>query len=114
MIEGLKLEIQHDELKQLLVDRAAYHRKRAAEKEAELPIIKASWEKLKTHQAESVAVINKMSYSHSEDPTVQLESDIKEHKNKAVVFEFFANHLFHDVYSLSETDLIRLEIVKRT
>ena len=50
---------------------------------------------------------------HSDDPVGDLEKDITEHINKALVFEFFSTHLFDDDYTLVESDLQRLEILKR-
>lgn len=41
-----------------------------------------------------------------------LESDIRTHNEKAIIFQFFADHLFSEDYTLMETDLKRLEMLK--
>jgi len=42
-----------------------------------------------------------------------LEADIRDHRNRAIVFRTLADHLVpHATYDLDESDLRRLEIVK--
>jgi hypothetical protein len=48
----------------------------------------------------------------TEDVVDKLEGDIKDHANKALVFDFFAAHLFDEDYTMQEADLRRLEIIK--
>jgi len=50
---------------------------------------------------------------NSEDQLESLRADIRNHRNKALMFEFFAAHLFDDIYELAEDDLHRLEITRR-
>ena len=114
MIEGLQLKIEHTELKRLLESRAEHHRTRAATKEAELPNLRKSYESIKAATPETVEQVSKAgnSYHVQQNPVDAMEKDIKAHKEKALVFEFFANHLFPETYSLDETALIRLELLR--
>lgn len=116
MIEGLKLKLETKELQELLMSRVEHHRSRAAKKEAELPALRDAYDRIKAATPENIQQMAKMSNSYhaSEDPVGDLEKDIKDHKNKAIMFEFFATHLFPaEVYQLAESDLVRLELVKR-
>lgn len=130
MIEGLKLNIPSKELAELIKARAAYHRGRADLKEKEqLPMLRATLPDLEKAMAvvqghgqhpQRLSNMSKgSSYNMDENPVDRLqkdieslELDIRNHRNKALAFEFIAGHLFDDVYSLTETDLNRLEILK--
>lgn len=116
MIEGLKIRVPSAELANHLKARAEYHRGRAATKEAELPALRDAIAKVKsgTQLAENVSQMSKGGYRMDDsNPVEGLEVDIREHRNKAVVFDYLALHLFDEDYTLQEADLIRLEIVKR-
>ncbi len=115
MIEGLKIRVTHSELVAHCKERAAYHQRRADEKDAELPGLKDSMEKIKAGGAAvSVAHMNKSNYRlDTADVIESLENDIKDHRNKSLVFAFLAEHFFPEDYTLMETDLLRLEILKR-
>lgn len=111
MIEGLQFQIRSDELQTRLLERAKYHQTRAATKEAELPALKESLERIKGMPTEMTAM--KMSSSSTlETPIERLEQEIKRHRRSAAFFEFIAGHLFQDVYKLSVRDLSDLELVK--
>lgn len=115
MINGFKLKIEASELRNLLVERVNYHRARAEQKQSELPQLKDAWERLKINNTENNNKFNNSTtaYHLSEDPTEQLEQDIKNHKQKANTFEFFANHLFmEETYTLDDGELRKLEIVR--
>lgn len=47
-----------------------------------------------------------------DDAIDALTNDIVNHRNKALAFDFFADHLHTEDYNLSEQDLVRLEILK--
>lgn len=117
MIEGFKLKVTSAELKTHCETRAKHHTGRADTKEAELPKLQAAMDAIKTHaEATNVSQMTKSGISnsyHMDDPVGDLEKDIADHRNKALVFSFFANHLFDDDYTLLESDLQRLEILKR-
>ncbi len=117
MIEGLKLRIPSSEIAAHCRDRAAHHRKRAEEKRAEVPGIKDALDRLKVAGAQppaNVATMSKGGYRlDSEDVVENLERDIRDHENKAMVFIYFAGRLFDEDYTLDETDLQRLEILRR-
>jgi hypothetical protein len=133
MIEGLKLNIPSKELAELVKSRAGYHRSRADLKEKEqLPMLRATLPDLEKAMAvvqshgqnpQKLGDMGKFSsnssYNMNENPVDQLkkdieklELDIRSHRNKALVFDFISTHLFDDTYSLTETDLTRLEILK--
>lgn len=118
MIEGFKLKLTSKELKDHCSKRAEYHRKRSKEKADELPRVKEAMEVIKKGGIEVAATLETMSKGgyrlDTEDVIEKLEGDIKDHSNKALVFDFFAAHLFEEDYTLQETDLVRLEILKRT
>lgn len=115
MIEGLKLRVTSEELRDHCCQRALHHRSRASSKEAELPTLRESLEKLKPEMAAmALTHMNKSSSNYHADPEELLENlerDIRDHRNKALVFEFFAAHLFEEDYTLQENDLVRLEIL---
>lgn len=114
MIQGLRYHFTTVELTKHMTDRADYHAKRAAEKETALPGIRDALEKIKANaEAQQVSQMSKMSNSyHMGEPDKDLETDIRNHKNKALVFHTLALHLVqNETYDLSEADLIRLEIL---
>jgi len=118
MIEGLKIRITSEELQKHCQERSKYHTDRAAQKQGELPGLKEALDKIKASgmkAAESMASMGGKGSYHldTSDPIEDLEKDIRDHQNKAIVFSFFAGHLFDEVYVLQEADLTRLEILKR-
>jgi hypothetical protein len=117
MIKGLRLRVTCAELKEHCLARSGYHAKRAVEKELTLPELKAALEAVKGQKhmemAAAMSVMNKGGYRlNTESPVEDLEADIVNHRNKALVFQFFASHLFDADYDLEESDLQRLEILK--
>ena len=130
MIDGFKVSIDHDELKAHLIARAEHHRQRAREKEAELPNLQAALEKIKNVpivdpaqvvSAANTAWLNEtgggamFGYRLNVDDVLRtLQNDIKGHRDKAATFAFFADHLhFEDYYFLYESELLRLEFIRR-
>lgn len=119
-IKGLRYQFTSDQLRAHMVDRAKYHDGRADTKETALPELRAAVEIVKkagTQAAASIAAMSKFSNSNYHfDPGTQveqLEQDIKDHRNKALVFRELSKHLFVDsTYDLDENDLRRLEILK--
>lgn len=114
MIDGLKLKITVSELREHCIQRASYHRKRGDEKERELPNLREALGKLKQQglNPPTMSYMNKGGI-HENDPIEDLEREIRDHRNRALVFQFFAGHLFDDDYTLKEDDLVRLEILKK-
>lgn len=117
VISGLKLKVTSKEIQSHCTQRATYHRKRSAEKLAELPKIKEAMETIKSGgKATTVSNMGKSAANYHVDPdsvVEDLEKDVRDHDNKALVFDFFTGHLFDEDYTLEEGDLIRLEILKR-
>lgn len=120
IIKGLRYQFNTEQLATHMKARADYHEGRANHKEGALPELKNAVEIVKqagTAHATAIATMSKFSNSNYHfDPTdqvEQLENDIKDHRNKALVFRTLAGHLFPGAtYDLDENDLRRLEIVK--
>ena len=116
MIEGLKVRVTCAELKAHCQERAKYHEERAVQKEAELPALKEILDSIKAGKSpESLARMQgKGSYNfNADDPVKDLETDIRDHRNKVLVFRWIGEHLFPEDYTLKDEDLFRLEILKR-
>ncbi len=120
MIQGLKFKFTSSELKQHMVDRALHHTGRADAKAAELPALREVAEKLKAGKTEApTEAAGKMSNAmfggagDVESAIDTIEREVREHRNKAVAFRLFAEHLFAEDYDLGEADLVRLELLGR-
>lgn len=117
MIEGLKIKVTSAELKDHLIKRSGYHKERGRQKESELPGLREAFEKIKAGGGLAAGTLSHMSKggyrSDPQDAVESLETDIRDHFNKSLVFLFFAEHLFDEDYVLKEDDLFRLEILKR-
>jgi hypothetical protein len=117
LIEGFKLRVERNELAEHLKARAAHHRKRADEQESELPKLREVMESLKAHGKQlATATVSTMgkggTYVDHENPIQELERSITDHRNKAIVFDWFSTHLLDADYVLDESALRRLEILK--
>lgn len=120
MIEGFKLRVTATELRDHCTSRADYHEGRADQKEGELPGLKEALAKVEAVTGANISLPDlahmtksRATYAMDVDqPVEQLERDIRDHRNKSLVFRFFASHLFDEDYTLSESDLTRLEILK--
>ena len=112
MIDGLKLKVPHSELREHCIGRSKYHQERAELKKAELPKVAEAMDAIKnTGDGNTVITMSKSGYK-TEDPVQDLKDDIRDHEKKAMVFQYFADHLFEEDYNLGEEDLRRLEILK--
>jgi hypothetical protein len=99
MIEGLKIKVSSAELKSHIETRAAYHQERAVWYEGQVV-------NLRSGGVRPEAVSN--------DPASSLERSAKDHKEKAALFSFMADHIIpNEEYILSENDLSRIELVSR-
>ena len=120
IVKGLRFHFTTLQLNDHMVARAAYHESRADTKETALPELRAAVDIVKaagTTAATNIAAMSKFSNSNYQfdpgDQVEQLENDIKDHRNKALVFRELSNHLFAGAtYDLDEADLRRLEILK--
>lgn len=118
MIEGLKLRVTASELRIHLNERSSYHKGRAETKAKELVELRAIAERLKTSLTpESLSTMTKISNSSSysmdpNDACESLERDVRTHNNKALMFSFFAEHLFDEDYTLSSSDLMTIEVLR--
>lgn len=117
IVKGLLFHYSTETLAGLLRARAGHHLSRATEKEKALPALREAVETVRaTQEAKAVAQMSKTSNLYQFDAAGQVESlknDIRDHKNKALVFEEMAKQLVPNAtYELGETDLRRLEILK--
>lgn len=119
MINGLQFKISSEELVEHCQIRARYHTSRAEEKSKELPALKEAMDRIKNAglaAPQELARMNKMSMNSSgfnpDDQIEQIQEDIKNHQNKALLFDFWSKHFFDEDYNLGESDLRRLEIIK--
>lgn len=117
IVKGLVFHYTTEQLAAHMRGRADHHDQRAAQKETAIPDLKNAIETVKkTAEASSAVMITKTSSHYNfngENELERLETDIKDHKNKAVVFRELAEHLIVGaVYELGEADLRRLEVVK--
>jgi len=113
-IEGFKLHIETAEMAKLLHARADYHTRRAATKEAELPQLKALLERIKANPEDRQALkaFNGSYATQEADPIGSLERDIRNHKARAVKFDFYATHLASNAtYVLDGGEASRLELL---
>lgn len=113
VIKGFRLRVTSLELQNHCFKRSDYHKLRAEEKEIELPNIKEAFEKIQHHSlSTNISGKSAASYNFNEDSIECLEKDIKTHKEKVIIFKFYAEHLFNETYDLDENDLRRLEIIR--
>jgi len=99
MIDGLKLEMTSDELREHIGRRAAYHRERLTFYEGQIVALRQGGVE------QSTATNN---------PIQSLAESAKGHRSKVELFEFMQQHVVpNETYRLSESDLGRLEILSR-
>lgn len=116
IVKGLFFHYTTDELGLHMRARAVHHEGRASTKESAIPDLKKAVDTVRAAaEATNVAQMSKVSnsYNFSKDQVDQLEEDIRDHRNKALVFRTLADHLVANAtYELDENGLRRLEIVK--
>lgn len=117
IVKGLRFHYTTQQLNDHMVARAAHHDQRAEQKASALPELRKAVDTVRSAaEATTVAQMSKFTNSYhfdAGDQVSQLETDIKEHRNKALVFRALAQHLVSNAtYDLDENDLRRLEIVK--
>ena len=116
IVKGLLFHYTTKELSTMMNARADYHDQRANTKESTLPDLRKALETVKANTpANDVAQMTKFlgndRFNSKQDEA--LENEIRDHRNKALVFRTLAKHLVPDAtYELYEDDLRRLEIVK--
>jgi hypothetical protein len=99
VIEGVRIELSSEELRQTFVDRASWHYERAMFYEDQV-------DSLRRGGVNASGVTN--------DPVSSLENSARQHKDRQAYFTFLAAHLIPDeTYRLSEQDLTRLELLAR-
>lgn len=116
IVHGLLVRITTAELRTHLRARAEYHTGRAAQKEESIPQLQKAADAVRPEQATRIEDLYKNS-GHSGFGPDQVIRDVTEsvrdHRNKALMFLFLADHLFPGaVYCLGTADLIRLEVMK--
>lgn len=118
IVKGLLFHYTTEELDKLMNARAGYHEDRAKQKESALPELKKAVDTVKASTDAEVTDVARMSkagvaYNFGGDEVESLKRDIRDHKNKALVFRTLAEHLVKNAtYELDESDLRRLELIK--
>ena len=120
IVQGLRYHYTTEQLKEQMLGRAKHHDSRADQKEKALPELKRAVDTVKSNaQTQENTEVTMMLKAHSNyhfaggDQVEALEADIRDHRNRAIVFRTLADHLVpYATYDLDENDLRRLEIVK--
>jgi hypothetical protein len=99
MIEGIKITLTTEQLKEMLDKKVDYHKERS---------------KFYDQQVAAINVLTDENTNQSYNPAQSLKNKFAEHYNKAFYFEFISSHLIpSEIYILSENDLLRLELTER-
>lgn len=102
MIEGIKIVVKSEELKKMFQDKVRVH-------QGKLDFYK---KQLETMVAANETQDNNIQNSY--DPGSNFKGKIAEHTNKLVYYKFMMEHIIpNEEYLLSETDLLKLEVVER-
>ena len=97
MIEGIKIDIESEELKTHLLDKVKFHQDKTVHYETQVSAL----EKDKADLA-----------GGSNNPVSSLQESAKKHKAVGEFFQFMADHIVpNETYRLQADDLRRLEIV---
>lgn len=100
MIEGLKIEVESKELVELIDVRVEYHKGKAELYDSQLQLLKDE------------PGLENMDLSN--DPRRSLRDKIRHHGDKVGFFSFLRDHVIpNETYRLTETDLLRLELLSR-
>jgi len=100
MIEGLKFDIECEEMGDHLCEKARHHDERRL-------FYEKSAQRLEEGKAEG------MDYTGG-DPIKALRDKGRTHRNRSEFFQFMADHLIEgETYRLSESDLLTLEFISR-
>lgn len=106
MIEGLKLDVSGKELKEHMLKRAVEHEKKAGLYVKQIGAIQEAQDQ-DDDERDSWANV-------SNDPKADLRRRMKDHKTKAGLFRFMADHVLVDeMYRLDDSDLARIELLSK-
>jgi hypothetical protein len=99
MIEGIKIDMTCEELRAHVKFRVDHHVKK---------------HNFYAQQVETLSVGREAMANISNDPVTSLKHSMETHKERAAFFNVLAEHLIEgEVYRLSESDLMRLELFSR-
>jgi len=100
VVDGLKILISGEELRQHLAEKAGMHQEKAD---------------LYRGQIGSIEAIGDDLSNQSMDPRRQLLDKERSHRQRAQLFDFMATHIVVTAsYMLNEQDLMRVEIMDRS
>jgi len=100
MIEGINVDVESKELKELILERAVVHKSKVLAYSKQVSDLEASG------IGEDAGL--------SGDPVNGLKNKVKSHKEKAAYFQFLADHIVPDeTYRLSMHDLSNIELFNR-
>jgi len=104
-IMGLQVDVKSAELKKIISSRVEYHQNKAEAYEAQAGKLRATIKGIEEDNE-----VGKVTNSNG-DPAQNMETKAKEHKDKAVHFQFLLDHVIVDeTYRLSTEDLRMLGI----
>ena len=103
MIQGVKIQISSEELKQHVLSKVKLHEEKATFYTNRVTDLEKGVEEDK---------VDGSLYNSSNNPVNSLKQSGRQHKEKAQYFKFIADHIINDeTYELTENDLTRLEII---
>ena len=103
MIQGLQVDVKSAELKSILEGRVEYHSSKAKAYEEQSLKLRATMKNI-----EEDMEVGKVSNG---DPAQSMDQKAREHKDKAVHFQFMIDHVIQDdIYRLGQNDLSLLGI----
>lgn len=107
MINGLQVDVQSEELKKIIKSRVDYHLAKVAAYEQQA-------ERLKTSIKDVEEDVEYGKVSGGTDMVSSMAKQAKEHKDKAIHFQFMLDHvILNDTYRLGQQDLALLGIAGR-
>jgi hypothetical protein len=127
LIEGVKIDVKSDEMKDVLAKRAEYHKTRASWYESQLKSLREAQgaiaakivEDAGDEEDEEMAAnlsnaYGKGSNFRGDSPIDQLASKVKAHRARQAYFRFMSEHVIPGkTYRLKEDDLTRLELLSQ-
>ncbi len=104
MIEGIKIRISSEELKQHLAGKAKLHKEKASFYEAQVSNLEKG--------ADENQVGGSNLYNASNNPIDSLKNSAKKHQQRVDYFEFLVKYIVsNEEYELTESDLTKLEVI---
>lgn len=108
MINGLQVDVKSAELKSIIKGRVDYHTDKAEAYEKQAVKLRATIANIEED-------VSHGKVSHGSDVSQSMDVKARDHKDKAVHFQFLLDHVIQDdVYRLGPADLQLLGIAQRS